>query len=324
MRPFIATVLFFSACDDTNRADSIRDAEPWAREVVCDPLMNTFPVDGPHNIGYDALTCSDNFCDPTCPDAHANSDYGGDHHGIDVFAGYRVPLVAVVDGQVMAVGTVSDTSGLRIRIEDACGWHYYYGHMDEATVAVGQWVTAGQLVGYMGHTGAASDHLHFNISPFGDYYDDINPFDLLAWTSPTACDGVAAEPSPPADPPASTVPVPETPAQCGVLFPNQGMSPNTYVASCDGRFQLWMQGDGNLVLYGPEGVLWATYTQGNPGAVVWMQGDGNLVVYAPDGRALWHSNTWGDDGAILAVQDDGNAVVYLDDTPLWDSGTCCQ
>jgi hypothetical protein len=52
-----------------------------------------------------------------------------------------------------------------------------------------------------------------------------------------------------------------------------------------------MQGDGNLVVYTQDGVpVWASGTQGNPGAEVVMQDDGNLVVYS-SGRALWASNT---------------------------------
>ena len=46
-----------------------------------------------------------------------------------------------------------------------------------------------------------------------------------------------------------------------------------------------MQGDGNLVEYGPGGqVMWNAGTNGNPGAYAIMQGDGNLVVYSSAGQ----------------------------------------
>jgi hypothetical protein len=55
---------------------------------------------------------------------------------------------------------------------------------------------------------------------------------------------------------------------------------NASIRSQDGRFVLVLQGDGNLVLYGPQGQpLWASNTAGH--SDVWdavMQGDGNFVV----------------------------------------------
>lgn len=169
-------------------ADSIADVElaSTGQAVTCGWKMTVFPVKAQHNIGWDR-SCASGTCPISCPDTHANSDWGGDHHGIDVFAFQRAPLVAVADGTIVAVGTVSATSGLRVRLRDACGWEYYYGHMDAATVTRGQTVKAGQLLGYMGRTGAASTHLHFNVSPDGQYSNDINPFDLLKFTSGTAC-----------------------------------------------------------------------------------------------------------------------------------------
>ncbi|MCA9711625.1 MAG: hypothetical protein KDK70_37665, partial [Myxococcales bacterium] len=100
------------------------DVDPIAF-VSCDPTMHVFPVAGAHNIGYDHASCGTGTCQVSCPDAHANSDWGGDHHGIDVFAHHRADLVAVTDAVVVRVGVVSSTSGIRVRLRDACGWEYY-------------------------------------------------------------------------------------------------------------------------------------------------------------------------------------------------------
>lgn len=172
--------------------DSLLLDEQEAR--ACAPLMSIFPVGEAHNIGYDALSCGAGRCEVSCPDAHANSDWGGDHHGIDVFARHRAPLLAVADGVIEAADVVSPTSGLRVRLSDACGWEYYYGHLDEATVREGDRVVAGQTIGFMGSTGAASVHLHFNVSYDGDYEHDIDPFPLLQRTSATACGGLSRPP----------------------------------------------------------------------------------------------------------------------------------
>lgn len=315
----ILLVVLAAGCASERTVPSGADADVDLR-TSCDPQMGVFPVDGPHNIGYDAASCGTGTCEISCPDENANSDWGGSHHGIDVFAWHRAPLVAVTDGEIVAVGTPSATSGLRVRLRDACGWEYYYGHLDEAAVSVGQQVSAGQLVGYMGETGTASTHLHFNISPDGAYSSDIDPFGYLAWTSGTACDGSvpAGEPDP--------VPEPEAPGDCGGLWANQGLPSGGVVSSCDGRFTLAMQEDGNLVLTQTGvRVLWSTGTHGHPGSVVWQQGDGNLVVYGANGAPLWSSGTQGHpEGTVLAVQDDGNLVIYTGAGAIWSSGTCCH
>ena len=43
-----------------------------------------------------------------------------------------------------------------------------------------------------------------------------------------------------------------------------------------------MQADGNLVIYGPAGPVWATGTNGPDRSLV-VQSDGNLVIYGPSG-----------------------------------------
>jgi hypothetical protein len=106
------------------------------------------------------------------------------------------------------------------------------------------------------------------------------------------------------------------------------MEPGNTMASHDGRFLLAFQEDGNFVLYplprGPK-ALWASNTSGTAAALVYMQDDGNLVIYEP-GHALWASNTSGHPGAYLVLQDDGNLVIYDTDntTALWASNTCCH
>jgi hypothetical protein len=283
------------------------------QDVSCGPAMSVFPVKGAHNIGYDAASCGTGTCQISCPDQHANSDWdgAGGHHGIDVFAYYRAPLVAVATGTVTAVGVPSNTSGLRVRVRDRCGWEYYYGHMDQAVVSPGQAVSAGQLIGYMGHSGTGSTHCHFNVSPDGNYYSDINPINLLVATSATACQA----PPPPPPPP---------PPGCGRLVPGQQLASGHQLTSCDGRFRLVMQGDGNLVLYQGGVALWNTRTNGRGGARAVQQGDGNFVLYTAGNTALWNSGTQGHGGAWLALQNDGNLVVYSGSTALWSSHTCCR
>jgi hypothetical protein len=94
--------------------------------------------------------------------------------------------------------------------------------------------------------------------------------------------------------------------------------------SCDGRFKLIMQTDGNLVLYMGARALWASNTVGCGGCVS-MQGDGNLVVYDSGGQlpghGCWASGTNGHTPATLALQNDGNLVLYSGPTAVWATNT---
>jgi len=302
--------------------------EPGTSQATCGPTMSRFPTNTAHNIGYDHASCGTGTCEISCPDQNANSDH---HNGIDIFAFHGAELAAVADGQIVASSWNSERSGLRVRLRDACGWEYYYGHLEDSFVHVGQWVKAGEVIGSMGNSGSRSDgsaystHLHFNASADGGYYDDkggINATDLLKATSATACGG-AAPPAPPAGGGGAGEPPPPPPPEgCGVLLPGESLAPNEKLLSCDGRFQLQMQTDGNLVLRVVDYVgLWDSKTYGNSPSGLVMQDDGNLVVYSTEGTALWHIGTHGNPGAYLRLQDDGNLVVYRGAQALWNTGT---
>lgn len=92
------------------------------------------------------------------------------------------------------------------------------------------------------------------------------------------------------------------------------------VVSPDGRFNFIYQGDGNVVLYGPNGVLWANGKTGVASDRLIMQSDGNLVLYN-GGSAVWSSNTGGGNSPYLKVQNDGNVVIYNSVGSVWNSGT---
>ncbi len=88
------------------------------------------------------------------------------------------------------------------------------------------------------------------------------------------------------------------------------------------QYQLLMRSDGNLVELGNGRALWSTGTSGTgTGNRLVMQGDGNLVLYGPGGQALWASGTAGTGSANrLALQADGNLVVYAGSGPVWANG----
>lgn len=91
------------------------------------------------------------------------------------------------------------------------------------------------------------------------------------------------------------------------MYAGQGLYRGQSMSSSDGRFVLIMQGDGNLVEYGPNGrVVWATNRNG--GFTI-LQGDCNFVEYTMWGSPVWASNVGGSN-CRLVLQNDGNLVVY--------------
>jgi hypothetical protein len=105
------------------------------------------------------------------------------------------------------------------------------------------------------------------------------------------------------------------------LRPGDLLVPGERIFSIDEQYEVAMQTDGNLVLYGASGALWSTHTWGIPGNHAILQRDGNLVLYTTAGRALWSSQTSGHSGDRAVLQDDGNFVVYSGSKALWATGT---
>ncbi|MCX4976261.1 hypothetical protein [Streptomyces sp. NBC_00620] len=109
-----------------------------------------------------------------------------------------------------------------------------------------------------------------------------------------------------------------------VLTPGQKMYPNQYLTSIDGRFVLALQGDGNLVAYGPGYVpIWSSGTSGRSVDCLLAQADGNVVLYGKNGVGpIWATNTSSSGGASLKMQEDGNLVAYNSNAgAMWSTGT---
>ena len=112
---------------------------------------------------------------------------------------------------------------------------------------------------------------------------------------------------------------------CGRLESGKGLARGQFLDSCNGKYRLSHQTDGNVALYRLPGlsVVWSTKTSGKATSEFVMQVDGNLVLYnGKKNSALFHTFTYGNPGALLLLQDDGNLVVYSgNNRALWQSGT---
>ncbi|MFS0718010.1 curculin domain-containing protein [Arthrobacter sp. 1P04PC] len=107
------------------------------------------------------------------------------------------------------------------------------------------------------------------------------------------------------------------------LHPETALRPGSAATSPNSRYRLLYQTDGNLVLYGPDGPLWDSGSNGRGAGACIMQADGNLVLYGPNDEYVWDTETDNNPGSRLVIQDDGNAVIYRPDgSPLWATETC--
>lgn len=85
------------------------------------------------------------------------------HHGIDIPAPPMTPITAAAAGVVRQAGHVAGY-GLTVTLDHPDGTATLYAHQAKLGAAVGDAVTAGQVIGYVGSTGSSTtDHLHFEL-----------------------------------------------------------------------------------------------------------------------------------------------------------------
>jgi murein DD-endopeptidase MepM/ murein hydrolase activator NlpD len=98
------------------------------------------------------------------------------HTGIDIAAAKGQPVYATADGVVQSASYTGDYGNL-IVLKHAFGLATRYGHLSGYHVKVGDIVTRGDLIGYIGSTGRSTGaHLHYEILVNGQL---MNPLQLL-------------------------------------------------------------------------------------------------------------------------------------------------
>lgn len=110
------------------------------------------------------------------------------HHGVDIATPEGTPVLAAADGRVIQAGENGDW-GNSVTIEHPWGTSIY-AHLKETSVALGQEVKQGVVIGYSGQSGAAfGPHLHFGIKPMNaninnGYLGFIDPLPYLEAAAP--------------------------------------------------------------------------------------------------------------------------------------------
>ncbi|NRG39678.1 hypothetical protein HRK28_01980 [Rathayibacter sp. VKM Ac-2835] len=94
------------------------------------------------------------------------------------------------------------------------------------------------------------------------------------------------------------------------------------LTSENGLFRAVMQRDGNLVGYGPDGVVWNTGTRGEANELL-VSEDGYAVIVGADGGIKWAADTEGaassillDDNGVLSISDEDYDVLWTSQSGL--------
>ena len=98
------------------------------------------------------------------------------HRGTDIPAPEGTPILAAHSGTVLVSGW-NDSYGNQVLLDNGAGLSTRYAHMTQTAVTVGEAVTAGQIIGYVGSTGdSTGNHLHFEVMQNGVR---MNPLELV-------------------------------------------------------------------------------------------------------------------------------------------------
>jgi murein DD-endopeptidase MepM/ murein hydrolase activator NlpD len=118
----------------------------------------------------------------TYTDTYGQSRGGGRAHlGTDIAAAEGNEIYAIAGGEVIKVYANEPLAGNGLRMRTPDGTIVFYAHLSSvaAGISVGTVLTAGQVVGHVGHTGnAGGPHLHLEIHLPGR--GAVNPYPLIA------------------------------------------------------------------------------------------------------------------------------------------------
>ena len=99
------------------------------------------------------------------------------HYGIDFTAPQGTDIYVTGDGVVESLVTSKRGYGNHIIINHGFGYKTLYAHLDHFNVRVGQKVKRGEVIGFVGSTGASlAPHLHYEVEINGEKVDPVNFF----------------------------------------------------------------------------------------------------------------------------------------------------
>jgi len=160
---------------------------PTAAQPACDPFTADFCITEGHFIFQNPiLPPDDTTVDVTYRYGSTQNGTRDPHHGVEIGKGFGTPVNAAGEGMVHFAGPDEeavyspwrDFYGNMVVIRHANDLYTLYGHLSMIEVQSGDFVIAGQKIGEIGQSGAATGpHLHFEVrrGDAGDYFSTLNP-----------------------------------------------------------------------------------------------------------------------------------------------------
>ena len=105
------------------------------------------------------------------------------HTGTDIACAEGTPILAAADGIVTVANGLDSwggSYGYYIQIDHGRGLETLYAHCSSICVTTGQQVQAGEVIGYVGHTGRVTgNHLHLEVRVDGNRADAMQRYEKI-------------------------------------------------------------------------------------------------------------------------------------------------
>lgn len=112
------------------------------------------------------------------------------HSGIDLKAKIGTPIYAPADA-VVEYAQTKGQYGKYLLLAHSFGFKTAYGHLSRYVVKSGDYVSKGDIIGYVGNTGRSTGaHLHYEIRYLHKW---LNPKKFLTWSPETYMDVIASQ-----------------------------------------------------------------------------------------------------------------------------------
>ena len=175
---------YVEECEEQNRvmmeeiADKQKeyDKAKYSEWLATSVPPTTKPASKPNNVGgvtWYVPTTNYRITSPFGMRVHPVYGYDKMHTGVDLAAPKNTPITAARAGVVVWAGW-GDTGGWWVKVDHGDGFATTYLHLTRYIVKVGDFLEAGQVLGYMGSTGVSTgSHLHFGVMYNGVWVDPL-------------------------------------------------------------------------------------------------------------------------------------------------------
>ncbi|MCD7969169.1 MAG: peptidoglycan DD-metalloendopeptidase family protein [Alistipes sp.] len=164
--------------------DDLKDlpvySENWVTEEVF-AYRNIQISDLPQTIDVNLIASLDDFHIPITGKVFSKYGRRGrrNHNGVDIPLKIGEPIYATFSGRVRYSKYNTGGYGNLIILRHENGLETWYAHLSKSNVEPGEFVKAGQIIGYGGNTGRSrGPHLHFEVRYCDQTFDPEHLFDF--------------------------------------------------------------------------------------------------------------------------------------------------